>query len=153
MGITQTEIEEVLHMLAETPERITAVAQTLSPTQLQIKPDAEAWSVNEILAHLRACVDVWSKDIDAMLTQDSPTLRYLSPRTYMRKTNYATLEFAPSFQIFCVQREALLKKLHTLTLAEWARDAEIKGRRNTVFSHVRRMARHESGHCDQIESL
>ena len=46
MDITQTEIEEVLHMLAETPERITAVAQTLSPTQLQIKPDAEAWSVN-----------------------------------------------------------------------------------------------------------
>ena len=125
MDITQTEIEEVLHILAETPERITAVAQTRSTAQLQTKPDAKEWSVNEILAHLRACVDVWSKDIDAMITQDSPKLRYLSPRTYMRKTNYATLEFAPSFQIFCVQREALLKKLHNLTLAEWARNAEV----------------------------
>jgi hypothetical protein len=153
MEITQTGIKNVLRLLAEMPERITAVSQTLTPSQLQTKPDPESWSLNEILAHLRACVDVWGKDIDTMLSQDTPTLRYLSPRTYMRKTNYATLEFGPSFQIFCQQRAELLEKLHDLTFEAWARDGTIKGRQHTIFSQARRMALHEAGHCEQIESL
>lgn len=153
MEVTHTGIAEMLKLLAETPERITAVTQYLTSAQLYTKPDPKSWSINDILAHLRACADVWGQDIDAMLAQNTPTLRYLSPRTYLRKTNYASLEFGPSFQIFCEQRTELLKTLHNLTFAEWARDAKIKGRQHTVFSHVRRTALHESGHCEQIESF
>ena len=109
MKITQTGIEKALKLLAETPERLTAVAQTLTPEQHREKQDEKSWSINDILAHLRACADVWSQDIDAMLTQDSPTLRHISPRTYLRKTNYPDLEFGPSFQVFCDQRAELLQ--------------------------------------------
>lgn len=153
MKMTQAEIEDVLHLLAKTPERITAVIQTLAPAQLHARPDSNAWSINEILAHLRACADVWGKDIDAMLAEDSPTLRHISPRTYLHKTNYLTLEFAASFQMFTEQRRTLLVKLHSLSQPQWARSAEIKGRRHTVFSQARRLALHEAGHYEQIESL
>jgi hypothetical protein len=151
MKITQENIDEVLQLLAETPERITAVAQTLTPEQLHAKPDPKTWSINDILAHLRACVDVWVKDIDAMLAQDSPTLRHISPRTYLLKTNYPALDFEPSFQLFIEQRKALLEKLNGLDFADWSRDAEIKGRQHTVFSQARRLAMHEAAHCEQIE--
>ena len=155
MEITQNGIAEIIQLLAETPERITAVTQNLAPEQLRTKPEpgSKSWSINEILAHLRACVDVWPKEIDVMLTQESPTLSYLSPRTHMRKTDYHKLDFAPSYQLFCAQREELLQKLNSLTFADWARAAEIKGRQHTVFSHARRLALHEVGHCEQIETL
>lgn len=153
MEMTQHDIDEIVRLLARTPERLTAVAHTRPPTQLQTGPDAETWSANDILAHLRACADVWGQHIEAMLTQPTPTLRHLSPRTYLRQTNYSTLDFGPSFQIFCEQRTELLKKLHSLPLADWSRDAQIKERRHTVFSHARRMALHEVAHCEQIESL
>lgn len=153
MEMTQHEIDEIVRLLTRTPERITAVAQTLTPAQLHTKANAQTWSANDILAHLRACVDVWGEDIDAMLAHNSPTLRHLSPRTYLRQTNYAALDFGPSFQMFCEQRAELLTKLHSLPLADWSRDAQIKERRHTVFSHARRMALHEAAHCEQIESL
>lgn len=153
MKITHAEVEKVLRLLEASPKRITAVTQHLTSTQLHTKPDPNAWSANDILAHLRACVDVWTKDIDVMLTQDSPKMRHLSPRTYMRRTNYPNLEFGPSFQIFCSQRAELLEKLSGLAFASWSRDAEIKGRQHTVFTHARRLALHEAVHCDQIEAL
>lgn len=153
MGITQSGIEDVLRLLIETPKRITAVTQTLTPEQHRDKPDAKSWSINDILAHLRACADVWSQDIEAMLTQDSPTLRHISPRTYLRKTNYPDLEFGPSFQVFCDQRAELLAKLNNLPFADWARDARIKGRQHTVFSQARRLALHEASHCEQVETI
>ena len=153
MKITQAKIDEILTVLAETPKRFTAVTQQLTTEQIHTAPDNNSWSISYILAHLRACVDVWVKDIDIMLTQDTPTIRQLSPRTYLRKTNYPELSYGPSFQIFCQQRDALLQKLHALSFADWACDAEIKGRQHTVFSHMRRLALHEAVHCEQIEAL
>ena len=41
----------------------------------------------------------------AMITQDHPTLRYVSPRTWIRKTGYPELEFYQSLQFFSRQRE------------------------------------------------
>lgn len=153
MEATQNQIEEILEILAETPERFALASKQLTEAQLQIQLDPNAWSVNEILAHLRACVDVWGKDIDDMLAQDTPKLRYLSPRTWMRKTNYAELAFGVSFPIFAEQRKAFLEKLNALDFDNWTRDAVIKDRIHTVFTHTRRMALHEQGHWEQIEEL
>lgn len=153
MKATSTEIEEVLQLLTETPQRITVVAEALGDDRLQLKPDEKSWSANDILAHLRACADVWGETIAAMLQDDEPVLKYLSPRTYLEKTDYPELPFQESFLVFADQRRLMLQALHALEFEDWSRGAMIKDRRHTVFSQARRMALHEATHCEQIESL
>lgn len=153
MKIAEKGIAEVVELLAATPQRIETATAGATPAQLTEKADVKRWSVNETLAHLRACVDVWGETIDRMLAEDQPTLRHISPRTYLRKTNYAEVPFAESLAVFATERAALLEKLKPLTLAQWSRSATIKEREHTVFSQARRMALHEEGHCAQIEEL
>jgi hypothetical protein len=120
---------------------------------LHFKPDEKSWSANDILAHLRACADVWGKSIMAMLAEDHPTLRYVSPRSWIRKTDYPELAFHASFQAFTQQRNELLKALKPLTNEDWSRAAMINGREQTVFSYAQRITQHENEHYEQIEAL
>jgi len=153
MPVAPAEAEKLLHLLAATPHRIAAVSGGLDNARLHGKADEKAWSANDILAHLRACADVWGKSIMTMLTEEQPTLRYVSPRTWIRKTNYLDLEFLASFQAFTQQRDELLKTLKSLTIEDWSRAALINGREQTVFTYAQRMTQHEHEHCEQIEAL
>jgi len=74
-------IEQVLTLLAETPPRIAALTAGLAPAQLHTAPNHDGWSANDVLAHLRACADVWGNCIVAMIVEDTPTLRAVNPRT------------------------------------------------------------------------
>ncbi len=154
---TPEDITATMRLLAETPRRLAAASQGLSPERLHARPDAETWSANDILAHLRACADVWGGGIRTMLTAAHPSLRYLSPRTYIRKTKYPAMLFEPSLKAYASQRLELLGALQPLPFASWLRGATIltgaKNKEETVFSYARRLALHEQGHCEQFEAL
>ena len=120
------EIDDLLALLEETPRRLVAMASGIENARLQAKVDQDTWSVNDILAHLRACADVWGKSILAMIAQDQPTLRYVSPRTWMRKTDYHAQEFHASLQAFTNQRAMLLQALKMLKIAEWSRGQRLQ---------------------------
>jgi hypothetical protein len=62
--------EQVLTLLAETPLRLAALCAGLAPEELQTRPTSDEWSANEVLAHLRACADVWGNCIMAILAQE-----------------------------------------------------------------------------------
>src|SRR6266568_9489674 len=81
MPSTSLTIERVLTLLAETPTRIAALTADLSPEEVQMRPTPEEWSANEVLAHLRACADVWGTCIRTILEEDRPTWRAVSPNT------------------------------------------------------------------------
>jgi len=153
MNITPDEIEKYLGLLSNTSRRIMKATQGFDDLRLQYKIDKKAWSVNDILAHLRSCADVWGGSIEAMLAQDTPTLPYRHPRQWIKKTNYPDLMFQESFQAFRMQRKSLLNVLSNLPFEDWSRAAMIKHREHTVFSETRRMALHEDIHCQQIEEL
>jgi hypothetical protein len=147
----------VLQLLTATPRRIARATKGLTNERLKRKPAPDAWSASEVLAHVRACADVWGSSMMTILAQDRPTLRYVSPRTWIRKTNYTGLEFAASFRAYSNQRKDLVKALRPLPLEAWSRSAMIqastKPRLETVFTYAQRMAQHEAGHCDQIERI
>jgi DinB family protein len=151
--IHSTDIAHFLEHLAEAPRRIAVATKGLPEPRLTLRTQEEPWSVNDILAHLRASADVREKFIHIMLTQDRPTLRYISPRSYIRKTNYLDLAFYESFQSYNKQRNELLKRLGGLSIRDWSRSAIIKEHTETVFSHTRYLTEHESAHCEQIEKL
>lgn len=92
-----------------------------------------------------------------MITRHNPTLRYISPRSWIRKTDYLELEFRGSLKAFADQRRELLRALKDLRMADWSRSATFtattKGREQTVFSYACRIAEHEKKHCDQIEAV
>jgi hypothetical protein len=147
----------LLKLLANTPRRIASASKGLQARRLQFKPDDETWSVNDILAHLRASADVWGKSIQAMISQDHPTLRYVSPRTYIRKKNYPELDFHTSFESYTQQRADLIKTLKALQAEDWSRGATFtgttSGREGTIRSYAKRIIQHELEHCEQIEAL
>ena len=147
------EIEIYLNLLTELPQRIAKSTKGIDDARLQFKADKKAWAVNDILAHLRSCADVWGDSAVAMLAEDHPKVPYRHPRQWIKKTNYLELSFQESFQAFQAQRKEFLKVLKGLSFADWSRAANIKGREHTVFTQVRRLALHESEHVEQIESL
>ncbi|RPJ25719.1 MAG: hypothetical protein EHM33_13715 [Chloroflexi bacterium] len=59
MKVTSVEIEEYLRLLSQTSHRITKATNGLEEARLKSRTEEQPWSVNDILAHLRSCADVW----------------------------------------------------------------------------------------------
>ena len=150
-------VEQVLSLLTETPPRLEALTAVLTPAQLQTAANNDEWSANDVLAHLRACADVWGGCIEAILTEERPTLRAVNPRTWITQTDYRDLEFRPSLHAFATQRAELLAVLEPLPPEGWSRAATETGAgqplERTVLSYARWLAEHERPHVKQIARL
>ena len=149
--------KQIMDLLAETPARIAALSAGLSAAQLRTMSNVDEWSMNEVLAHLRACADVWGNCIVQIIAEDNPTLRAVNPRTWIKQTDYRDREFLPSFQAFGAQRAALLAVLEPLPHEGWSRQATVTGAgkvlERTVLFYGDRLARHERQHVVQIEQI
>lgn len=152
MKSTPSEIQKALTGLEETLRRL-ARTLNLPPAKLAFRPDSKTWSASDILAHLRACADLWTHSIYAMLAEENPALPDINERKWAKVARYAELPFAESFETFRSQRENLLRVLRGLPPVSWERGATILGRRHTVFTQSRRMAKHEAEHIARIEDL
>jgi len=150
-------VDRTLTLLAENPPRIAELTAGLSPAQLRAIPGPDEWSANDVLAHLRCCADVWGGGIRTMIDQESPTIRAVSPRGWIKRTNYLDLEFAPSLHAFVAQRADLLALLDPLSAMDWSRTATVrnsgKAQTWTMLSYVERLANHEQQHLDQFARI
>lgn len=150
-------IEQVLTLLAKAPPRIAALTASLEPAQLHAAPNPSEWSANDVLAHLRSCADVWGDCIAAIITQDTPTLRAINPRTWIKQTNYLDQEFQTSLHAFATQRTDLLAVLESLASEAWSRAATVTGAGKplirTVHTYAQWFARPERPHIKQIERI
>lgn len=157
MAITVISPEQILGLLREGPRRIAAATGGVAPERLRAQPTPEEWSVNEVLAHLRACADVWGGCMRRILEEDRPTFQAINPRTWMAKTDYPELEFRTSLEAFTAQRKALLAFLEGLAEASWQRSATVSvaGRpyERTVLYYGQWLAQHERTHVKQIERM
>jgi len=153
MKVIDSEIPEILQALADAPKRIEKAALRVDKKRLHARSAKEPWSPNDILAHIRSCADVWGGSMEKMLQEDHPKLGYIHPRQWVKRTNYLELDFETSFKAYKNQRKKLLDVLKKLLLKDWARGAIIQEREHTIFTQARRMAMHDSVHCEQIESL
>jgi hypothetical protein len=149
-----SETRAVLTALSATPKQIAGIARSRSAQDLHRKPAADAWSALEIVAHLRACAEVWGSSIERMLAEDHPTIRYVSPRGWIRKTDYLEQSFRDSLRAFSHRRTTLIATLRDLHPDEWSRRASFtgttQGREATVLSYAVRIADHEVRHLSQL---
>ncbi len=154
MAGSDLSVEDTLDLLAEAPRRIAEVTEGLSAEQLRRRPTQGEWSINDILAHLRSCGDVWGNGIAVILAGDQPTFRAIDPRNWITRTDYPDLEFRPSFEAFAARRAELLVTLQALSPDDWERSGTVTGAgkplRRTVRSFAERLVLHERSHIKQI---
>lgn len=150
-----SEIHAVLSALAETPDQIARVSRGCTEQRLHRKPEADAWSAQEIVAHLRACAEVWRRSIERMLAGEHPTIRYISPRGWIRKTDFLQQSFRDSLTAFVHRRATLVHTLSGLDAIAWSRGATFTAttvlREATVLSYAKRIADHEAHHLGQLQ--
>jgi len=150
-------IEQNLTLLAATPSRIADITKGLTPAQLVTPPELGEWSARDVLAHLRACSDMWGKYMAVILREDHATFKAMNPTTWIKKTNYLELEFGPSLQAFTTQRAELSAVLKPLPSKAWSRTAMVTGagkpRERTVRTYAQWLANHEQSHFKQIELI
>jgi hypothetical protein len=150
-------IEQVLTQLEEQPEAIGALTAGLPRARLHGPPSRGGWSVNDVLAHLRSCSDMWGRYIAMIIAEDHPTFRAMNPTTWIKSTNYPELEFPRSFRAFTKQRAELLALLRPLPKAAWSRSATVTGagrpRERTVLEYGRWLANHEREHVKHIARI
>ncbi len=154
---TARTIAQLLTMLAATPAHLADLTQGLPPAQLLAPPAPGAWSASDVLAHLRACADMWGQSIVAILSADRPTIKAVNPTTWIKQTDYREQQFQPSLQAFTAQRADLLAVLQPLAPAAWSRMATVTGagkpRERTVYTYAQWLANHERSHLKQIERI
>ena len=147
-------VEQILSILRETPDRLSGLTVDLAEAKLRATPEPGEWSVTEIAAHLRSCADVWGGAIETIAATDHPTIRAVSPTTWIKNTDYCELAFASSLQAFREQRGQLLALLGQLPDQGWSRTATVLGGGRplelTVHSYANRLARHERTHWKQV---
>jgi hypothetical protein len=158
MKLVSEDNNRILELLIQAPPRLEKATRGVETTRLTLRSDGEPWSVSDILAHLRACADVWGNSIIAMITLDNPTLRYVSPRSWMKKPKYQEQAFDAALASFTQERQTLVETLAELDEAAWQRRGTFTGvsprqRDQTVLSYCERIVSHEQTHLDQIEAL
>ena len=154
---TPLTIAQILTLLAAAPARLAGLTASLPPAQLLAPPGPGEWSARDVLAHLRACSDMWGKYIAVILSQDRPTFKAVNPTTWIKQTNYGELEFQPSLEAYTAQRAGLLAVLKPLAPEAWSRTATVTGagkpRQRSVYTYAQWLANHESSHLRQIERI
>jgi hypothetical protein len=148
-------VDEIMAILPETPRRIASLTGGLTPTRLRASPEPDAWSINDVLAHLRACDDVLGGNMLRIVAKDGPTWKGMNPRAWIKQTDYPDWEFAPAFDAFRAQRADLLAVLEPLPPGGWERTATVSGMLGETYQRSARyygdwMARHERAHWKHI---
>lgn len=123
---TPAEIEKHLKQLADTARRLAACTLHRTDEQLHAKPEPREWSASEILAHLRACDEVWTYSIYAMLAEDQPELPLLDERRWAKTARYADREFAATLQAFTLRRAELVAVLGIISIEGWSRTQHLQ---------------------------
>jgi len=109
-----------LKQLAGDMLRIRLLAQGVDDDQARWRPDADSWSILEVICHL---LDEERKDfrvrLDITLHKPDETWPGIDPAGWVTEHNYNEQDLAASLQAFQEEREASLAWLKRLEAPDW----------------------------------
>jgi hypothetical protein len=148
--------DEIMSILRTTVDRLAELSAGLSKDHLHASPAPGEWSISDVLAHLRACNDVLGGNMQRILTEDHPSWRAMSPRTWQKKSGYHDWQFALAFEDFRAKRAELLATLEPVAARDWNRTATVAVPPNKVYEYSVSyygdwLAAHERAHLRHIE--
>jgi hypothetical protein len=149
--------DEILEILTTSVPRLEELTHGV-PEKRLYAVTAYGWSVNDQLAHLRACHDVLGGNMLRIVREDHPAWKAMSPRTWQKRTDYFEWKFGPAFEVFRAQRAELLEVLEPLPRDAWERTATVAVPPKQVYEYSTRyygdwMAAHERGHLKHISRI
>ncbi|MGE5326657.1 MAG: DinB family protein [Deltaproteobacteria bacterium] len=143
---------EVLSILASTPEKIRREVAAMTARNIKTRPAAKKWSVQEILAHLADVEELGMRArVAAMVEQDVPVLRLFDQEKRAVEFRYDRQDYRKSLKSFMNQRRANVKWLRTLKTSQLKRQGkhEVVGI-ITAGEMIYEWAYHDLGHIKQI---
>ncbi len=144
--------EEPMEILATTPHRIARLIADAPREELSRRPDPEAWSVTEILAHLADSELVYGFRIRLILEAGCPPIQSIDQDAWARFSAYAEHDPNLSLQAFGVIRDRLVRLLKSLPRESWDLYGMHSERgKETVVRVVEMLAGHDVNHVRQIE--
>jgi hypothetical protein len=115
------------------------------------------WNAVEVLVHLRSYADVWGGCIADILAAEHPTLQAINPVTWDKRTNYCSLDFWSSQQVYSEQRTHRLDFLTPLNETDWLHSAIVTGAGKPlvrdVHFYAQWLANHERSHLQQFRQI
>jgi hypothetical protein len=149
----QVPVIERLARLEAAPTDLARLVRARTEAVLSRRPAPEAWSVKEVVCHLRDAEEHLSSWMRAMLANDDPVLvqtgtadRWADERQYTRH------HVGAAWQAFSQRRDETLDLLCGLDPAAWRRAGRHPTRgRLTVDALVALMAWHDDNHLDQVK--
>jgi hypothetical protein len=150
----RTETESLVERLAAAPGRIASATAGLTPEQLSTPPANDEWSALGVMAHIRACDDILSPRLIAMVVRDEPAMPVFDDRRWEAVMAYADGDFHELLAAYTFRRAELVRALRLLKPTDWLRTGQLETRGAIQIRDVLRMiVEHEDEHCLQIETL
>ena len=149
------EPNEITGILRTSVARLRELTTDLTDEQLHASPDPGEWSINDVLAHLRACNDVLGDAMKQIVAEADLRLKAVSPRAWQQKSGYHDWRFRAALDAFADRREALLEVLEPLPLDAWQRTAIVsvppgKSYERSVQYYGDWLAAHERAHLRRM---
>ena len=147
----------VMDILRTTVPRLDDLTRGVSLKRLTRMTDY-GWSVNDQLAHLRACHDVLGGNMLRVVREDHPSWKGMAPQAWQKQTDYFEWKFSPAFEVFRAQRAELLEVLEPLPPKGWERTATVWAPPGVVYEYSTLyygdwMARHERSHLKHMARI
>lgn len=154
---TAVDVETSFERLREAPARLAAAVRGVPASVLAAPLTPGEWSGVEILAHLRACADLWGANIQAMARHRDRDIRTTDPESWPERQRYLRQTWAGSLRAFARQRAALIDELEGIGRDEWTRTITVltwgqQYPRNILF-YADRLGGHERSHARHLERL
>ncbi len=150
----QLTIDQTMEVLRTTVPQLDDLTRGVPQQRLSMVTDY-GWSVNDQLAHLRACHDVLGGNMLRIVREDHPAWKGMAPRAWQKQTDYFDWKFGPAFEVFRAQRAELLEVLEPLPPGVWERTATVSVPPGKVYEYSTLyygdwMARHERSHLGHM---
>ena len=145
---------EIIESVRTLPTRVAAEPEGLSENELRWRPSDDAWSIKEVVGHLRDDSEVWRRRLYMMITKTEPVLPAYDQEALVREREYQDADLGAIIGDFQRFRLDVAENLKTLTGDGWERTGQHPDwGQMTVREGMERMIRHTEGHLDQVRQM
>ncbi|MFN8414606.1 MAG: DinB family protein [Anaerolineales bacterium] len=148
------EFHVLYHELKNSTETIRTLLSGISLDDARLKPNAESWSILEVVCHLH---DVEREDfrehLDCILHRQNEKWHEIDPQSWITTRNYNEQSFTEMLEKFFVEREASLDWLSGLQNVDWEKSYTTEYHTFTAGEMFACWVAHDNLHIRQLVEL
>lgn len=144
----------LLDRMEETMRRLTYVMVDFDDDEMAEAPQPGAWSPIQIFAHMKACDDLITPRMAAILTRNNPPLVSFDVDLWFQIAGYTDAPMDQTLMAFRRHRDEVLYQLRRLPEEAWERTGVHAERGQiTLFDVITTAVNHEEEHVTELEKI